>query len=213
MSQPCIILSPAIKAAFDYAFDLHLQQARKGTDIPYISHLMGVASLTLESGGSEGEVIAALLHDAVEDQGGSQTLQEIERRFGAEVACMVDGCTDSADSPKPPWRSRKEAYVAKMSEAPLTVRRISICDKLHNIRCTVQEYRQDGEVLWEKFSGKRDLIDWYYPALLAAYRTQPLPTRLAAFVEEIERLSHYLQDMAAPQSYTLHEPFKSDKSA
>lgn len=207
------LLATSVKDAFDYAFDLHAHQCRKGTDIPYVSHLMSVAALTLESGGRDAEVMAAFLHDAVEDQGGEATLREIKRRFGERVAWMVDGCTDSCENPKPDWRVRKERYVARIAEAPLEIKRISICDKLHNIRCTVQEYRQEGEALWDKFSGKRDLIDWYYPMLLQAYRVQSLPTGLAAFVEEIEHLANFLQDMANQQAYVPEGPFKRDRMA
>ncbi|MDA2938966.1 HD domain-containing protein, partial [Acidobacteria bacterium AH-259-A15] len=103
--------SKRLQQAFTYACDLHANQKRKGKDVPYISHLMGVAAIVLEQGGTENETIAALLHDSVEDQGGRSTLEEIQKRFGDGVAQIVEGCTDAQTIPKPPWRERKEKYI------------------------------------------------------------------------------------------------------
>ena len=100
--------------AFQYAHGLHREQSRKGTDIPYISHLMTVSAIVIENGGNEDQAIAALLHDAAEDQGGTATLDEIRRRFGGSVADIVYDCTDAWTEPKPEWRSRKEAYLVKL---------------------------------------------------------------------------------------------------
>src|SRR5271169_5402067 len=120
-----------------YALCLHAAQTRKGSGVPYISHLISVAALTLEYGGSEDEAIAALLHDAVEDQGGAATRADILRRFGPEVTAIVDGCSDTEVSPKPPWRARKEAYIAHLPTASESVQLVSACDKLHNARSLV----------------------------------------------------------------------------
>ncbi len=109
-----------------YATRLHREQRRKGSGTPYAAHLLGVASLVLEDGGSEDEAIASLLHDAAEDQGGRARLDEIEREFGSVVAHIVDGCTDTDISPKPPWRPRKEAYVQALASHDASVRRVSL---------------------------------------------------------------------------------------
>src|ERR1700722_19872388 len=149
-------LTSRFEEAIIYTTRLHAEQVRKGSDVPYVSHLMAVAALTLEYGGGEDEAIAALLHDAVEDQGGLETRAEILRLFGPKVTAIVDGCTDTDAIPKPPWRGRKEAYIEKLRLAPLEVRRVSACDKLHNARTLVMEYRRCGEALWSRFHGRRD---------------------------------------------------------
>src|SRR5262249_27252192 len=139
---PSPILSDRFADAFQYALALHRNQARKDTPIPYLSHLMSVSGLALELGASEDEAIAALLHDAVEDQG--VTVEEISQRFGKTVAMIVEGCTDTDKVPKPPWRARKESYIAHVRSAPASVRLVSSCDKLHNARSIVADYRRQG---------------------------------------------------------------------
>lgn len=178
--------------AFAYANALHAGQLRKGTPVPYIAHLMSVAALVLEDGGDEDEAIAALLHDAVEDQGGQATRAEIVRRFGARVAAIVDGCTDADTIPKPPWRARKERYLAHLGEAPEDVRRVSLADKLHNARAVLADYRAQGEALWPRFKGGREGTLWYYRALVEAFRPHGERAMLAELertVTEIERLA------------------------
>ncbi len=187
-----MFLSSRFEEALAFATQLHARQTRKGTDIPYIAHLLAVTSLVLENGGSEDEAIAALLHDAVEDQGGVSTRKEIRRRFGATVAEIVDGCTDSDISPKPPWRSRKEGYVARLREASPPVRLVSAADKLHNARTILADYRASGELVWERFTGGRDGTLWYYRALVDALRAggaSPLVKELDRVVAEIEQLA------------------------
>src|SRR3954470_1989487 len=117
--------SGRFRDALVYAAELHVDQVRKGSDTPYVAHLLAVTSLVLEHGASEDEAIAALLHDAIEDQGGAATREEIRRRFGDAVTAIVDGCTDADVIPKPPWRARKEAYVAHVRTAPPSVRLVS----------------------------------------------------------------------------------------
>ena len=129
-----MILSTRFEEALVFAAQLHREQTRKGTTIPYIAHLLGVASIVLEYGGDEDEAIAALLHDAIEDQGGASTREEIRRRFGETVVAIVNGCTDAEVIPKPPWRARKEDYIAHMAHASPSVRLVSAADKLHNAR-------------------------------------------------------------------------------
>ncbi len=156
--------------ALRYAAEVHRRQRRKGTSIPYVSHLLAVCSLVLEDGGGEDEAIAALLHDAVEDQGGRDRLEEIHRRFGDHVARIVEGCTDAETIPKPPWRERKERYIAHLRSASRAVLRVSAADKLHNARAILADYRGLGEPLWERFNGRRDGTLWYYRALTSAFK-------------------------------------------
>jgi len=178
--------------ALAFAARLHRDQLRKGTEIPYVSHLLAVAGIALENGANEDEAIAALLHDAVEDQGGAPTLVEIRRRFGEAVADIVAGCTDTDEVPKPPWRGRKEAYVAHVASASPSVRLVSAADKLHNARSILADYRRHGERIWKRFAGGREGTLWYYRALVDAFRTHgetPLVDELARTVAELERLA------------------------
>ncbi len=170
--------------ALAYAVEVHNAQARKGTTVPYVSHVLAVCSLVLEDGGGEDEAIGALLHDAVEDGGGRPVLEEIRRRFGERVAGIVWACTDTAETPKPPWKERKTRYVAHLREAGPEARRVSCADKLHNARSILRDYRMVGERLWERFAATRAETLWYYRALVEAFR-QPDRTALA---DELERV-------------------------
>ena len=183
--------SQRLQEAFAYASDLHAEQNRKGANIPYISHLMGVAAIVLEHGGNEDEAIAALLHDAVEDQGGRPTLEEIRKRFGDEVAQTVEGCTDADTIPKPPWRGRKEKYITHLDEANASVRLVSAADKLHNVRTILADYREVGEALWNRFQGGKDGTLWYYRTLAKTFREidpSPLANELSRVVSELDQL-------------------------
>jgi len=148
----------------------------------------------LEDGGGEDEAIAGLLHDAVEDQGGAPTRAEIRRRFGDRVTAIVDGCTDADTVPKPPWRARKERYVAHVKEAPADVRRVSAADKLHNARAILADYRAHGEALWSRFNGGREGTLWYYRALIGAYREAA--TEPSGLLDELERVVSELERVA-----------------
>ncbi len=141
--------------ALIFADRLHADQKRKGTEVPYIAHLLSVAALVIEAGGDENERIAALLHDAVEDQGGHETLEEIRREFGEQVAAIVEGCTDAYTNPKPPWRERKETYLGHLPDASLSVRRVSLADKLHNARSILRDLQIFGPKVWDRFTGGR----------------------------------------------------------
>ena len=158
-----------------------------------------MAAIVLEHGGGENEAIAALFHDAVEDQGGPATRAEIHRRFGDQVATLVDGCTDAETVPKPPWRGRKDAYVSHIGGASASVHLISAADKLHNARSLLADYRQVGEALWDRFRGGRDGTLWYYRALVDAFRAAG-PTPL---VEELERTVGELERLADAGSLTV----------
>src|SRR6202046_3706106 len=165
-----IKLGPRFLRAFQFAAEKHAGQTRKASTIPYIAHLMGVASLVLEAGGDEDLAIAALLHDVVEDCGGAPILTEVRRRFGKRVAHVVDGCTDSDTDPKPPWRERKENYLRHLKRADAGTRLVSAADKLNNIRSILTDYREIGESVWARFNGGRDGTLWYYRALRDEFR-------------------------------------------
>jgi (p)ppGpp synthase/HD superfamily hydrolase len=178
--------------ALQYAKTLHAAQRRKVSGEPYLAHLLAVASLVMECGGNEDEAIAALLHDAVEDQGGIKTLAEIRSRFGEGVAAIIDGCSDSTTTPKPPWRQRKEAYIARLRTASASVLLVSAADKLHNARSIVCEYRRQGESVWGHFQGGRDGTLWYFRTVVATLRkisVDPLVEELDRTVTELEQLA------------------------
>ena len=169
MSRPTNMPEPVLGERFiqavAYAVELHGGQARKATPIPYVTHLLAVCSLVLEDGGTEDEAIAALLHDGPEDQGGQAVLDQIGRRFGPEVAAMVDGLSDTLEDPKPPWRDRKATYLARLSEEPPSVLRVSLADKLHNLRSIAA----DGESVWDRFNAPKPDQARYFGDLLAVF--------------------------------------------
>ena len=175
--KSAVKLGPRFRRAFLFAADKHSGQTRKASTIPYIAHLMGVASLVLEFGGDEDMAIAALLHDVVEDCGGVPMLREIRRRFGSRVAKIVDGCTDSYRDPKPPWRERKQTYLRHLKKAEAETRLVSAADKLNNVRSILSDYRELGESIWKRFNGGREGTLWYYRSLLEEFLRQK-PSRL-----------------------------------
>ena len=186
-------LSKRFSDAFEYTFHLHAGQKRKGTTVPYISHLMGVASLVLEHGGGEDEAIAGLLHDAVEDQGGKDTLEAIHTLFGPNVAAIVDGCSDSFTIPKPPWRERREEYIRHLQQTKNeSIRLVSAADKLHNARAIVADYRQLKEELWKRFNVGKDDQLWYYGELVKVFKAKgpdALAVELDGVVSELKTLT------------------------
>ncbi len=184
-------LSEPFYAALDYAARLHALQRRKASDVPYVAHLLAVAALVLEHGGTQAEAIAALLHDAVEDQGGPPVLDEIERRFGPEVARVVAACTDTDQTPKPPWRARKEAHIAHIAAAEASVRLVIAADKLHNARAILGDFREHGDAVWSRFSGGREGTLWYYQAMTAALAVAG--PEHGALVAELRRAVEQLQ--------------------
>ena len=188
-----VTLTHRFDEALSYASQLHRSQVRKGTAIPYIAHLLAVTAIVLEDGGGEDEAIAALLHDAVEDQGGPATHAVIKRRFGEHVAAIVDGCTDATTVPKPPWRVRKEAYVAHLGQASPSVRLVAAADKLHNAQAILTDYRQHGDRVWERFTGGRDGTLWYYRALVTALQA----VAVTPLIEELERTVREVEQLAA----------------
>jgi (p)ppGpp synthase/HD superfamily hydrolase len=194
-------LSRKFEQALVYATRIHAGQMRKKTRIPYIAHILGVTSIALEYGADETEAIGALLHDAVEDCGGAKRLRDIERKFGKAVAKIVDGCTDTDQTPKPPWLQRKKAYVAHVSHAPQGVQLVSASDKLHNVRSALMAYRRDGEKLWDRFKGGKQGTLWYYRALVSAFagkRVEPLVRELDRVLTQVERLSNNGKSVTEP---------------
>jgi (p)ppGpp synthase/HD superfamily hydrolase len=152
------VLTESFDRALLYAVHANADQRRKGSDAPYVGHLLGVASLVLEDGGDEDEAIAALLHDVVEDQGGAARLADVEQQFGSRVAAIVAGCSDTDQVPKPPWEKRKMSYLAHLETAGPDVLRVSLADKVHNVRAILLDYREQGESLWARFDPGSDQI-------------------------------------------------------
>lgn len=171
---------------------LHRTQTRKDSGVPYVSHVLAVAALAIEHGADEDQAIAALLHDAVEDQGGQPTAERIRAQFGTRVADLVLALSDTITSPKPPWRDRKERYLAHLAGAPTDVLLISACDKVHNARCIVADHAAVGSSLWQRFTGGRDGTLWYYRELAAILRARG-PAPLAA---QLGVLSDHMQSLA-----------------
>jgi GTP pyrophosphokinase len=185
-------IGPRFLRAFLFAAEKHKKQMRKASSIPYLAHLMGVASLVLEAGGDEDLAIAALLHDVVEDCGGAPMLKEVRRRFGKRVAEVVDGCTDAYEYPKPPWRERKDNYIARLKTADAGTRLVSAADKLNNVRSILSDYREIGESIWSRFNGGHEGTLWYYRTLRDEFlRSRPnrITRDLELAVNELESLT------------------------
>ena len=171
---PAETTSPRLTSKFveavQYAAEKHGTQTRKGSDIPYLGHLLSVAGLVIEADGTETQAIAALLHDAAEDQGGEETLAEIRDKFGAEVAEIVSECSDTFETPKPPWRERKESYIRHLPDASDGAILVSLADKLHNARALLRDFRVHGDELWRRFTVQDPQLHlWYYRSLLEVY--------------------------------------------
>ena len=186
------VLTGRFEKALVYAARLHATQYRKGTSRPYLAHLLGVASIVLTHGGDEDEAIAALLHDAVEDQGGLKTLRAIRKKFGARVARIVDGCTDSYTVPKPPWLERKKEYLRHLRRADSSVRLVSAADKLYNAREILDDYRTRRDSVFDRFKGGKKGTIWYYREVARILRRKgprTLVRELDRVVTELERLA------------------------
>ena len=201
------VLGQRFEDALLYGAQLHRTQLRKGGSIPYVGHLLIVAGTVIEWGGNEDQAIAAVLHDAMEDQGHSgETAAEIRRRFDGQVAEFVEGLSDTDKTPKPPWKQRKKAYFAKLNKQPLEVVLISAADKLHNSRAILADFIEVGDELWKRFTikdqgGLPQL--WYYRELLKIYEER-LPLRstrdLRAVVEELaSRVGRSLNEVPEPE--------------
>jgi (p)ppGpp synthase/HD superfamily hydrolase len=180
--------------AFRYAHELHAADTRKGTSAPYISHLMGVASIVLDDGGSEDEAIAGLLHDAAEDHGGRARVEEIRSRFGGAVAQVVEDCTDSWEMPKRPWLERKVAYIDHARHLPPSSLRVSAADKVHNAYAILRDLRNVGDEVWSRFNAGADDVIAYYEGLARSFQEAGggrLVLELERIVRGIEREMGY----------------------
>jgi (p)ppGpp synthase/HD superfamily hydrolase len=187
-------LTPRFDAAFAYAHETHATQTRTGNGVPYLGHLMGVASIVIDDGGTEDEAIAALLHDAAEDRGGRERLDDIRTRFGDAVARIVEDCTDSWTTPKPAWAERKQQYAEHARTLPPASLRVSAADKVHNAYAILRDLRNTGDRVWERFNASADDIVAYYQALVRAYRDAGggrLVDELDRIVRAIEREMGY----------------------
>lgn len=184
------LLSERFDEALAYASNLHRTQTRKASDIPYLGHLLSVAGLVIEGGGTETQAIAGLLHDAVEDQGGAATLAEIRAKFGDDVADIVSECSDTDEVPKPPWKPRKQRYIDHLGYVSKATILVSLADKLDNARAILRDHRLVGDELWQRFS-EHDPHQhlWYYRSLLAEYQKREnswLVTELKRVLDTLE---------------------------
>lgn len=202
-------LTTRFEAALALAAFLHADQVRKGTGIPYIAHLLSVAGIALDYGADEDEAIAALLHDAVEDQGGMETLGRIRSRFGSGVAEIVLACSDTTETPKPPWGDRKKAYIAHIATASSSARLVSAADKLHNARSILADFDALEAEGWKRFTGGRDGTLWYYRALVGAFRSahdgpdEASRVRSEALIDELDRVVAAIEERACVRGVAL----------
>jgi (p)ppGpp synthase/HD superfamily hydrolase len=201
-------LGPRFADALRLAHELHAGQTRKASQVPYVSHVLAVAATVLEYGADEDTAIAALLHDAVEDCGGLATADRIRTHFGAKVADLVLGCSDTTESPKPPWVERKNRYLEHLPAAAPDVLLISAADKLHNLNSLLREERRHGTKLWTFFRAGRDGTLWYFERLLAIFRNSQLPETL---IDQIEHSFRELEDRVQPRRDSQVEAPKTDK--
>lgn len=191
MSGETRFFSERFTEALAYAVEKHNTQARKGSNgkVAYVGHLPGVCSLVIEAGGSETQAIAALLHDAPEDQGGQQTLDEIRERFGDPVADIVLACTDTLKDEKPDWRARKTAYLEHLKDRDEATLMVSLADKLFNAHAILRDYKEVGEQVWRRFKAGREGQLWYYGRLSAEFTRllpqSPMTHELASIVAEL----------------------------
>jgi (p)ppGpp synthase/HD superfamily hydrolase len=187
-------LGKRFEKALVYATRAHATQFRKGTTRPYIGHLLGVAAIVLRHGGDEEEAIAALLHDAVEDQGGARRLRDIRAKFGSRVAQIVEACSDTDIEPKPPWLVRKKAYLEHLRRANSSVRLVSAADKLYNVHETIADHQRNGKSIWKRFHAGRDLSLWYYRQVAKILRRRgprELSRDLDRAIKELARISRH----------------------
>lgn len=201
------MLSQRFEDALVFAHHLHRHQRRKTTGVPYVSHLLGAASLVIDDGGTEDEAIAALLHDSIEDQsrgfpGGRDALAaEIERRYGAEVLRIVMACTEQGtpevkriSDKRARWRAHKQHYIEQIVTRDVSVRRVSCADSIHNVRSMIKDYARMGDALWSRFLTKNgeDQL-WAYDELAQALTDHGgtgLAAELRRAVDELARLLH-----------------------
>lgn len=192
------LLTRRYESALVYAFWLHQRQERKDSRIPYFAHLAGVSAIVIEYGGSEDQAIAALLHDAVEDQGGKPTLERIRTTFGEKVASIVEACSDSNTTPKPPWTDRKQKYLAHLPEIAKPARLVSLADKFYNATTIWWDMQKPGIDVWGRFNAPMVDVLWYYCRLANIYQ-DIYPGVLADEFHAL--LLRILANSASPYSY------------
>jgi len=192
--------SQRVVEAFSLMYELHRKQARKGSRVPYITHLIGAASIVGAYGGDENQFIAALLHDAVEDQGGIETLDRIRTRFGDDVADLVNACSDAYGEPKPRWKDRKKRFLESLKNADARVKLIVAADKLYNVREVTSQLRARGPRVWRIFKAGRDSSLWLQAATVKALGhngwRHPVYDELAEAVEKL----HHLAEIAGREN-------------
>ena len=193
--------SERVVEAFALMYELHRTQLRKGSRTPYITHLLGVASLVGGHGGDENQFIAALLHDAVEDQGGLETLQRIRARFGDDVAGLVLACSDADTDPKPPWQERKDQFLESVRKADGRVKLIVAADKLHNSRELAGHLIERGPEVWKIFKAGKERTLWFQAEILKALEQgawrHPILRELNDAVDMLHRTAQRVEREAA----------------
>lgn len=182
--------------ALQMAYELHARDARKGKGTSAMGHLLSVAGIVIEYGGSEDEAIAALLHDAIEDAGGLATEKRIREAFGETVASIVRGCTDTDQTPKPPWEPRKQAYLEHLASAGAAARFVSCADKLANVRSMVADLQTTGEQFWKRFNGPKHRQLWLYGAYAEEFLREPSPAMAAELSVQVKRLSRLAEEVS-----------------
>jgi (p)ppGpp synthase/HD superfamily hydrolase len=192
--QPPSTLSQKFEHALAFANQVHAHQKRKDSGAPYFAHVIGVAALVLEDGGSEEEAIAALLHDTAEDQGGQAMLDEITSRFGETIAQIVAECSDTLLNPKPPWQARKAGHINTLRTARPETIRIMLADKVYNSRNLLRSLQERGEVVWENFKGGRDGTIWYFQQMYAVFSRTQSGYMLDEFGRNIKRIEAFPND-------------------
>ena len=209
LDRKFIPLSIRFDHALLFAAQVHRDQDRKKSGIPYLSHLLGVASIVLDYGGDEDMAIAALLHDAVEDHGGRPMLKMIARLFGARVATIVDGCTDSyVEDPrkKESWERRKVRYLRRVRHEDADTRFVSAADKLYNVRSVLRDLRNDGDVAFEKFSAPKAKTLWYYRSLVREYRVSGVTPRLKPLLDDLDRVVTEVEHLSGILASPIRPP-------
>ncbi|MFN2143896.1 MAG: HD domain-containing protein [Anaerolineales bacterium] len=182
-------LTEKFEQALLFAIHIHAGQTRKGSQTPYFAHILGVASLVLEDGGTETEAIAALLHDAAEDGAGQDTLDEIQAQFGAEITEIVLDCSDTLEKPKPPWKERKQAHIEHLKTSRPESVHVKLADKVHNANNLLRSLHEHGPAIWDDFKGGRDGTLWYFKGMYEVFsltRSGYLMDEFARLIAEIE---------------------------
>ena len=189
---PSYVLSKRFEKALDWAVDLHRDQGRKGSRTPYVGHLLGVAGYVFEDGGTEDEAIAALLHDAIEDRDRAGLTQELVAAFGEHVVAIVEGCSQEGGDDD--WRTRKERYLAHLADPDTQpeILRVSLADKLHNVRNILRDHREHKHHLWKRFNADPAETLWYYQSLRDIYLERFPGAMAEEFAGEVERLERVI---------------------